>query len=188
MDELYADEATATDNCGDFGIEMVVDSTSLDGSGLGEYTITRTFTVTDDAGISTTDVQVITVIDTTAPVFLYVPGNETVECSNQELLDELYADEATASDNCGDYAIEMVVDSNSVEDSGTGEYTITRTFTVTDDAGNNTVAEQTITVIDTTAPEFTYVPADETYQCSEFDAIAEAWRRTVLSTTVVRSQ
>ena len=71
----------------------------------------------------------------------------------------------------------MVVDSTSEEGSGPGEYTITRTFTVTDDAGNSTVAEQTITVIDTTAPEFTYVPLmTSTYECSEFDAIGGAGR------------
>ena len=34
-----------------------------------------------------------------------------------------------------------------------GDYTITRAFTATDDCGNATSATQTITIIDTTAPE-----------------------------------
>ena len=48
-----------------------------------------------------------------------------------------------------------------------GSYTIVRTFTATDDAGNSTSATQTITVEDTTAPEFTSVPADYTAECSD---------------------
>ncbi|MGB1384201.1 MAG: hypothetical protein ACPG6N_03065, partial [Flavobacteriales bacterium] len=49
-----------------------------------------------------------------------------------------------------------------------GNYTITRTFTATDDAGNSSASQtQTITIQDTTAPEFTFVPADETSECGE---------------------
>ena len=40
--------------------------------------------------------QTITVQDTTAPEFTFVPAETTVECS-----DEMPMDDATASDNCG---------------------------------------------------------------------------------------
>ena len=44
--------------------------------------------------------------------------------------------------------------------------TSSRTF-ATDDAGNATSATQTITVQDTTSPEFTFVPADYVVECSD---------------------
>ena len=74
-------------------------------------------------------------------------------------------DDATASDNCGEVTIE--VSSETIAGDAAGNYTVVRTFTATDDAGNSTSAQQTITVQDTTAPEFTSVPADYTSECSD---------------------
>ena len=74
-------------------------------------------------------------------------------------------DDATASDNCGEVTIE--VSSETTAGDAAGNYVIVRTFTATDDAGNSASAQQTITVQDTTAPEFTFVPADYTVECSD---------------------
>ena len=63
----------------------------------GNYVIVRTFTATDDAGNSASATQTITVQDTTAPEFTFVPADYTVECS-----DEMPMDDATAADNCGE--------------------------------------------------------------------------------------
>ena len=52
--------------------------------------------------------------------------------------------------------------------------TLTRTFTATDDCGNATVGTQTITIVDTTAPEFTSIPADYTAECSDEHPMDEA--------------
>ena len=120
----------------------------------------RTFTATDDAGNSSSATQTITVQDTTAPEFSFVPADYAVECS-----DEMPMDDAVAYDNCGEVTIE--VSSETTAGDAAGNYTIVRTFTATDDAGNSASATQTITVQDTTAPEFTFVPADYTVECSD---------------------
>ena len=159
LEAVLSENATAGDLCGPVVVEYVNEYSLTDA--LGNYTVTRTFTATDDAGNFSTAVQVVTVQDTTAPV-LTIPADYTVECS-----DEMPMEDASATDNCGNFDIVLVQDTMSVEGSGLGEYTITRTFTVTDDAGNSTTAVQTITVIDTTAPEFTFVPEDYTVECSD---------------------
>ena len=151
------DDATASDNCGEVTIE--VSSETIAGDCAGNYTIVRTFTATDDCGSSTSATQTITVEDTTAPEFTSIPADYTSECS-----DDLILDDATASDNCGEVTIE--VSSETIAGDCVGNYTIERTFTATDDCGNSTSATQRITVQDTTAPEFTSIPADYTSECS----------------------
>ena len=69
------------------------------------------------------------------------------------------------SHDCTDVSIEVT--SETIAGDCAGNYTIERTFTATDDCGNSTSATQTITVEDTTAPEFTSVPADYTAECSD---------------------
>ena len=157
-DELVLADASATDLCSSFDIEET--SVTTPGDAAGNYVIVRTFTATDDCGNTSSATQTITVQDTTAPEFTFVPADYTVECS-----DEMPMDDATASDNCGEVTIE--VSSETTAGDAAGNYTIVRTFTATDDAGNSSSATQTITVQDTTAPEFTFVPADYTVECSD---------------------
>ena len=156
-DELILDDATATDNCGEVTIEVSSEETA--GDCAGSYTVTRTFTAMDDCGNSTEATQIITVEDTTAPE-LSIPADYIAECS-----DELILEDATATDNCGEVTIDVL--SETTAGTCIGEYTITRTFVAMDDCGNTTSATQTITVEDTTAPEFTSVPADYTVECSD---------------------
>jgi predicted nucleic acid-binding Zn ribbon protein len=137
---------------------LALSTDTISGDAIGNYTITRTFTAVDLCGNSTTGTQTITVQDTTAPE-LTIPADYTVECS-----DEMPMDDATATDNCGSITIDLVTDT--IAGNAAGNYTITRTFTATDDAGNSTTATQTITVEDTTAPELT-IPADYTVECSD---------------------
>ncbi len=150
---------TATDNC---SINLTVNYNETIGTGC-PYTITRTWDVTDDCGNTTTATQTINVIDTTDPVLVGVPADETVECDAIPS-----AAIVTATDNC---ATNLTVNYN--ETIGTGcPYTITRTWDVTDDCGNTSTATQTINVIDTTDPVLVGVPADETVACDAIPAAA----------------
>ena len=100
----------------------------------------------------TVGVQTITVTDTTAPEFTSVPEDYSAECS-----DELAMEMATATDDCGE--VTVTVDTETIDGDCANTYTLVRTFTATDGCGNSTTATQTIEVSDTTAPEFTFVPA-----------------------------
>ena len=109
--------------------------------------------LTDDAGNSTSATQTEDTLSSRA-------SQQTTRLSARRCLDD-----ATASDNCGEVTIE--VSSETIAGDAAGNYTVVRTFTATDDAGNSTSATQTITVEDTTAPEFTSIPADYTSECSD---------------------
>ena len=150
----YADAYTS-DFCGEVTISVTEEI--IEGNALGNYTIVRTFTATDDAGNATTDSQTITVVDTTAPSII-VPDNFTVECDEFMRLDD-----PLASDECGEVTI--ISSDEIIPGSSAGNYTVYRTFTAVDDAGNESYeAVQTINVVDTTAPELT-VPSDMVVEC-----------------------
>ena len=137
------DSATAIDNCGDVQINTIEEITP--GMCTGDYVLTRTFTASDDCGNENSALQVITIIDTTAPE-LTIPSDYTTECS-----DEIPFDNAVAVDNCGEVII--TVDESTESNGCSGSYVIQRTFTASDDCGNTVTDTQTITVIDTTPPQ-----------------------------------
>ncbi|MDG1673877.1 MAG: hypothetical protein P8H88_00380, partial [Flavobacteriales bacterium] len=162
--ELPNDLPSAVDNCSE--VNVTFEDSIEPGMGLGNYVVSRTFTAVDACGNSTSAVQTITVQDTTAPEYTFVPADYTVECS-----DEMPMDDATASDNCGEVTIDVT--SETIPGDAAGNYVIIRTFTATDDAGNATVDTQTIEVEDTTAPELT-LPEDYTVECSSDMLMADA--------------
>ena len=162
-DDIAFDDASAVDACGTVSISSTDET--ITGSSAGTYLIVRTFTATDDAGNSSSDTQTITVVDTTAPV-ISPPADYTVECS-----DVITYDDATAADNCGEVSITIY--EQTFTGSATGNYTIVRTFTATDDAGNSSEYSQTITVVDTTSPVLEGVPSDVTVECSSIPEAAE---------------
>ena len=130
--------------------------------------VSVTFTVTDGSNNSSTTTSTFTIVDTTAPV-LTIPADYTAECSDDHPMDA-----ATATDNCDD-DVSITVEEETVAGSCAGNYTITRTFTATDDCGNATSATQTITIVDTTAPDLFVPPSYETDCSAElvlFDALA----------------
>jgi hypothetical protein len=154
------DDATASDICGGASVAVVADTTA--GSCDQQYVVTRTFTATDDCGNTSTATQVITIVDTTAPEFTFVPADYTAECSDEHPMED-----ATATDNCGE--VSVTVDAVTTPGACTGDYTITRTFTATDECGNSSTAVQTITIVDTTAPVFDPYTPTTVVECSDGD-------------------
>ncbi|WP_345191152.1 gliding motility-associated C-terminal domain-containing protein, partial [Algibacter agarivorans] len=139
-----AETLTATDICG--SATVAVSDSRTDGNCPSNYTLARTWTATDDCGLTTIHTQIITVQDTTAPVFVEtLPRDTTVECDAIPDVTTL-----TATDNCGD----AIVSVNDVRTDGNcpSNYFIARTWTATDECGLETKHTQVITVQDTTAP------------------------------------
>ena len=85
-------------------------------------------------------------VDTTAPVLAGVPADATVECDSVPVKAS-----PTASDDCDDNPyiayVEVRKDGNCPNN-----YTLTRTWTATDDCGNASRKSQVITVQDLTPP------------------------------------
>jgi hypothetical protein len=150
---------TASDNC-DTDVPVVFTEVRTDGTCADSYTLTRTWTATDNCENETIHVQVITVEDTTAPVFVEeLPQDQTVECDEVPAAVTL-----TATDNCGT----AIVSIEEVRTDGDCpfSYFLTRTWTATDECGNETTHVQVITVEDTTAPVWDQVmPVDITVEC-----------------------
>ena len=156
---------TATDNC-DTDVEITFEEVRTDGACPDEYTLTRTWTATDDCNRQDIQVQVITVQDTTNPVLAGIPADETVEC------DAIPAEATpTATDNC-DTDVDIAYEEVRTDGACPDEYTLTRTWTATDICGNQDVQVQVITVQDTTPPVLAGVPADETAECDAVPAEA----------------
>ena len=96
-------------------------------------------------------------VDTTAPV-LTMPLDVTVECDAVPAPAIL-----TATDNCdGDVPVEFK--ERRIDGPCPDSYTLTRTWTATDDCGNSTSCSQTITVEDITPPAIT-CPSGITIEC-----------------------
>jgi gliding motility-associated-like protein len=162
---------TATDNCSDVSDIIITPSeviTNQDDECSNNYTVTRTWIANDCAGNSIEHVQVITVVDSSAPVLSALPANATVECDSIPNADVL-----TATDNC-DLTLDVNFDEQIVADPNgcATNYTIHRTWTVTDCAGNTTEHVQVITVEDNSVPVLSGdIPVDVTVEC---DGIPEA--------------
>ena len=136
--------ATGTDNCG--AVTITESDSVAAGSCPQESVITRTWTAEDECGNSSSCNQVITVVDTTAPVLVGVPGDTTVECVAPA------AASVTATDSCDPAPVVDFAES-SVPGSAPVIETITRTWTATDACGNSASASQVIVVQNTNPPE-----------------------------------
>jgi gliding motility-associated-like protein len=170
------DQAVANDTCGSVKLTFV--DVTIPGSCTGAYSITRTWTATDDSNNTTTASQTINVIDNVAPTWTSTAGSldKTIECSDAAGLAAAQALAPTATDNCSTVTYTKTSGVFSASGCGTsGKYTNTWTAK---DACNNTssVFTQTITIQDTTAPTWTSTTGslDKTIECSDATGLAAA--------------
>jgi hypothetical protein len=122
------------------------------------YTLERTYTLTDGCGNSVSQVWTVQVADTQAPVIDNVPASADLDCG-----DEVPAGEPTAIDNCSEYSFT----SNIVSEDQQCGYITTTTWTATDACGNTSTATQVITFVDSADPEFSYIPESVTLNCGD---------------------
>ncbi len=120
--------------------------------------LVRTWTATDACDNSSSVDQVITLIDVTAPEFTFVPADLLLECG-EEIPEEL----AEATDACSE--VTVMFEDEIIETDCSGEYSIYRTFTATDECGHSASVTQMITVIDTTAPSIIDAPDNLIIDC-----------------------
>lgn len=115
------------------------------------YTLKRTWTVTDAANNTTSRVQLVDVSDNTPPVLSRYPVHDTVPC-DCGLPD---AGDIIAIDNCD---ASVSVNSQEVENfaglGGKETMTITRAYSAVDANGNLVYHEQYFSVVDNEAPRF----------------------------------
>ncbi len=169
-------EPTITDNCPD--VQTVYEVTDETGAVLvlnnGDLfpvgTSTVTYTATDGAGLETVCSFDVMILDTQKPdVKTGKPQDVTVECDAVPA--PLVLNPNDLWDNCTAPEDIVVQYDTTATNSGVDpslcsfyEYTITRTWTVTDEAGNANICTQIIEVGDSTPPEFT-APSDITIEC-----------------------
>ena len=149
----------AADNCsGSVSITYVDEVvTSADGCFSNDQ-ILRSWTATDACGNTAVQTQVISFVDTTAPVFGAFPATAQVACGVA-----LPTAVPSATDNCSGVAV-TYTDAAQSTTSCTGAANILRTFTATDGCGNTATTTQLIVFTDNIAPTFT-APAAVTVEC-----------------------
>ncbi len=149
---------TATDACS--SATVTVADVISNRTCPSNYIIHRTYTAIDECGLTTTHIQIITVQDTTPPVFVEtLPSDITVECSQVPTAATL-----TATDKCGTATVSYK--ETKTNGACSSSYYLNRTWTAIDTCGLETTHTQTITVQDTTPPVLiTNLPSDISLIC-----------------------
>ncbi len=155
-------EPVVSDNC--TGVTMTMDITST-GACPAAYSTTKTWTYVDGCGNSISVSQTITVLAEPVPPTLTVtpPTNFNLDCSAA-----IPAEGIQATTTCPDGLINFIWSENVVSNGCSGSFTLTRTYEVSDNCGNNETVIQTITVTDTTPPVFFVVPESGDVGCDAY--------------------
>lgn len=158
-----------TDNCspGD-SVTFAFTDTVTDGFFPFQFTLDRIYTATDLCGNSTVDTMTISVIDTVAPTWVFLPPDTTILCDQWE---DYTIIQPIVEDNC-DPAPEGpggggATDTTITEGECFGEFLVELTFEFSDMSGNTISYVQVINAVDTIPPTFPYFPPDTVLDCSE---------------------
>ena len=169
-------DIVGTDNCGLASFDYNTSSTQgIDPANCDfyNYTITRSWVATDNCGNSVTHTQTITVQDTSVPTFT-TPANTTVDCQNVADL-TITGNVTNALDMCGVAPTVTYNDVTIATGSCAYDYTLERTWTVTDPCNNTATGIQTIVVQDMTVPAWTAVPQDVNMDCVDVGSANTAY-------------
>lgn len=128
----------------------------------------RSYVANDACGTQATWVQTFLVRDTLPPV-LAEPLNRQEEWGTDWTFDS-----PAIFEDCDPAGVRIEI-ADTVTNSLCGAtYTATRTWLATDRCGNSTTTQQTITVVDTTAPVFAPLPPPTTIDCPAIPTFAQA--------------
>jgi len=149
----YTDNCSATDDLVTNFTEVTTSQTCANNA-----VYLRTWTATDENGLSYSREQNVLVLDNTPPTFDTTPGDSTVEHNSYVQPGDL-----TATDNCSSASVSCTY----TEDSNTCAElkTVTVSCTATDDCGLETTHSYVITKKDTSAPTLTFTVEDRTEEC-----------------------
>ena len=128
-------------------------STNLNPNVPGVYTVT--YTSTDSKGNTSVSTRTVTVLDTTPPVITF--DDNPLEIPQNALVDVMFGVHAI-DDVDGNITHKVMATPISVSSSWPGYHTIT--YTVKDNAGNQTVETRQIRIIDVTPPVITVDPTN----------------------------
>jgi hypothetical protein len=154
----------ASDNC-DTNLDFSYEDSYITGNCAGTYTIVRTWTVGDNVGYMDSAVQIISVIDQTAPTFT-APAEASLSCVEDPNDLSLTGMVNDAADACGSGVEITHSDAFGAYNCFEGDVII-RTWTVTDECGNADSQDQIINLVDDNAPFFTDIPLDLELECGD---------------------
>jgi len=161
-------DIVGADNCGlasfDY-LQISTQGTDTDLCSFYNYTLTRTWTAIDECGNTTVHTQVIIVEDNNDPTMVR-PVNLTVNCENVNNF-AVTGQPTNVSDGCDNSPEVTFVDNITVPGSCPFNYTLERTWTITDGCGNSFSDVQTIFVQDVTDPIFGNTPQSMTMVCTD---------------------
>jgi hypothetical protein len=173
--------ATATDNCSG-NVAITFTDVATPANCTGNAGIDRTWKATDACGNSSTCVQHITFVDTTAPVITSVPAGRNLGCNPASLpTDASVKALVTATDNSGSVTVTVT----HVDAGTTTAPTRTFTITATDGCGNVATAGPVVYTwtADTTAPVISSVPAGRNLGCNPASLPTDASVKALVTAT-----